>query len=109
CIVRVGRDDYFQTRRIGIPVLKVLRVLCTQLSGITCRPTEDNRTRELTTAHLVQFCCRIDNLVNSDQREIECHEFYNRFQAVHGSTYTDTRKTKLCNRRIDDTFCSEFL
>ena len=71
---RPWRDD-LQARDLSVPGSVVLRVLGRDTSGRAVRPTENDRTGDITTGHVVRLARRVDNLVNGLHSEVESHEF----------------------------------
>ena len=104
----VAGNHYFEAWGVCVPVLKRLRVLLCQLTGATCWTAENDRTSILTVAHAIDFSCRVDYLVDGNERKVEGHEFANRAQTVHGCTHGDTGKTQFGDGGIDDPFFTKF-
>ena len=66
--------DNLKTRNLTIPRGVVLRVLSRYTSGRAVWTSENNRTRYITTRHVIGLSSRVHDLVNGLHGEVECHE-----------------------------------
>src|SRR5437762_625769 len=57
---------------------------------------------ELAAGHRQHVGRIVDDLIESDQRETECHELDDRAQPHHSRTYAHSGETIFADRRVDD-------
>src|SRR5690606_20199015 len=108
-IIRIRRNHYLKSGTVSIPGFESLAVGSPKLSCRSCRPTENDRTVPLATAHLADLASIIYNLVYTYHGKVEGHIFHDETVAVHSRAYCDTCKTKLSNWGIYYSFSTKFV
>src|SRR5258706_7837696 len=102
-VIRCVWNNYLQSGSIGKPVFKILRVLRTEHSGIACWASKNNGYIKLPTRHREHLSCRVDDLVNGNEREIKRHELNDGTNAIHGSAHAHASKSQFRNRSVNYT------
>lgn len=105
---RPRRDD-LQSRHTSVPRGEILRMLRTDTSSGTVRPTEHNRTRDVSTGHVVGLCGAVDDVVDGLHGKVPGHEFTHGTETGQGGTDGETGETHLGDRSVDDSSLSELV
>mmetsp|Transcript_182 Transcript_182/g.632 ORF Transcript_182/g.632 Transcript_182/m.632 type:complete len:313 (+) Transcript_182:308-1246(+) len=92
-----------QSRDAGKPRSKALGVLCSNPGSCSVGTAEHNGRVDLPGRHVKRLCCRVDDVIDSLEGEVEGHELNHRPEARHSGTAGDTSETDLCDRGVSDT------
>src|SRR5258706_13301295 len=84
-------------------------MLGTQHPGIAGRPPEHDRYTELSTGHRHYFSGPVNDLVDGDQGEVECHKLHDGTNPIHGRSHTYACEAQLGYRCIDYAFRTKFI
>src|SRR5690349_6289156 len=77
------------------------------LVGRAVRSAKHDRYFELSTRHVKHLRRVVDDLVRSEDRKVEGHEFDHRPKSRHGCTDSEPGKSKLSDRRVNDPLVTE--
>mmetsp|Transcript_1397 Transcript_1397/g.2178 ORF Transcript_1397/g.2178 Transcript_1397/m.2178 type:complete len:277 (+) Transcript_1397:316-1146(+) len=103
------RSDDLETWNTSIPRRETLRVLGCRTSTVSIWTSEDNRTGQVSSAHVELLRCTVQNMIDSLQTEIPSHEFDNRSEIMKGSSNCHSCESSFGNRGVDDSFFSILL
>lgn len=105
---RPRRDD-LETGNTSVPRSVILRMLSTNTSSGTVRPTEHDRTRNVSTRHVVGLSGTVDDVVDGLHGKVPGHEFTDGTQAGEGGTDGETGETHFSDRGVDDSALSKLV
>lgn len=84
-------------------------MLGTNTSSGTVRSTEHDRTRDVSTRHVVGLRSTVDDVVDGLHGKVPGHEFTNGTKTGQGGTDGETGETHLGDRSVDDSTLSELV
>ena len=103
------RRDNLETGNASVPRSVVLRMLRRDTGGGTVRPTEHDRTRHVSTGHVVRLSGTVDDVVDSLHGKVPGHEFTDRTQTGEGGTDGETGETHFGDGSVDDSAFSKLV
>mmetsp|Transcript_26027 Transcript_26027/g.30033 ORF Transcript_26027/g.30033 Transcript_26027/m.30033 type:complete len:224 (-) Transcript_26027:59-730(-) len=101
--------EHLQSWAMGVPSGEALGVLRSNSCARPIESSEHNRTVHISSGHVLDFCCGVDNVVDGLHREVKRHKLDNWSQAVESGSDTKPGEASFGNRRIDDSSLSVFL
>ena len=99
-ILQGGGRQNAQAGNVGIPAFKTVRVLRCNLAPCARGHAQHQRHRKLSTRHVVQEGCGVDNGVQRQQAEVDGHHLHDRPHTAQGRANTSAHKTQLRQGRV---------
>src|SRR6185437_4636433 len=97
-----GRSEHFEAGYVRVPDLQVLRVGGGQLLSATTWSADHQRHADLTAERRVHLRRMVDDLIDSQQAEVDGHDLHDRAQPEHGRADRGTHEPFLTDGGVAD-------